>query len=76
MFCKLHNVERKLIEYSGLKEKEDYKLMDIPLNDKYNSYMHCIVVGDDNNPPLLMVHGYGGGSALFYKLFKRLSEKF
>ena len=38
--------------------------------------MTTILVGNPENPPLLLAHGYGGSGALFYKVMKGLSENF
>ena len=38
--------------------------------------MTTIVVGDIANPPLVLVHGFGGSGSLFYKVMKGLSENF
>ena len=50
--------------------------MDVPLNDKNNTTLHTISCGSDDNPALVLIHGYGGGAVLFYKVFKELSKHF
>ena len=40
--------------------------------------MTTILIGnpEENKPPLLLVHGFGGSGSLFYKVMKGLSEHF
>jgi pimeloyl-ACP methyl ester carboxylesterase len=39
-------------------------------------FLNTIEVGDPQLPKLVMVHGYGGSGALFYKTLKGLSQHF
>mmetsp|Transcript_19918 Transcript_19918/g.30673 ORF Transcript_19918/g.30673 Transcript_19918/m.30673 type:complete len:190 (-) Transcript_19918:567-1136(-) len=38
--------------------------------------MHTVCVGDSSLPPLVLVHGYGGSAAQFFKVMKKLASKF
>ena len=40
--------------------------------------INTVVCGppETNRPTMVLVHGYGGSGALFYKVIKQLSEKF
>jgi pimeloyl-ACP methyl ester carboxylesterase len=38
--------------------------------------MNTFFIGDEQNPKLVMLPGYGGTGLIFYKLFKELSKKF
>jgi len=39
-------------------------------------YLNTIEVGDTSLPTLVLVHGYGGSGALFYKSFRHLMTRF
>jgi len=39
-------------------------------------YLNTIEVGDTSLPALVLVHGYGGSGALFYKSLPLLMNKF
>jgi len=39
-------------------------------------YLNTIEVGDTSLPTLVLVHGYGGSGALFYKSFRHLMNNF
>jgi hypothetical protein len=63
-----------IITLPDLKPGKEVFLLDIPLNDKNGSYLHTITCGSEDNPnKLLLIPGYGGGIAMFYKIFKELS---
>lgn len=38
--------------------------------------MTTIRVGDQSKPPLVLVHGFGGSGALYYKVLKGLAVNF
>lgn len=44
--------------------------------DDPEGFVHCMEVGDSENPTMLLIHGYAAGGGLFYKVLKRLAEKF
>ena len=35
-------------------------------------YIHTVICGSKNNPTLVLVHGYGGSGALFFKIIKQM----
>ena len=45
-------------------------------NDEETVYMTTMLVGDNTKPPLVLVHGFGGAGALYYKVMKGLAENF
>ena len=38
--------------------------------------MWTLICGDKNKPKLVLVHGYGGSSGLFFKIIKELCQHF
>ena len=66
----LEESENKLIEYSGASI--------IPENIFIGKGLHlyCLKCGSPENPPLLLLHGYGGCGLIFYKIIKELSRKY
>lgn len=51
-----------------------YEVKDVQLAD--GNWIHCVVCGDLQKPPLVLLHGYCGGGAVFYKLLPSLVEKY
>ncbi|MFO0117935.1 MAG: alpha/beta fold hydrolase [bacterium] len=47
----------------------------MPIFDS-EEYVHTIKVGDKNKPTLVLVHGFAGSGALFYRVMKGLAEHF
>ena len=41
-----------------------------------NDYIRTNIFGDQTKPVLVLMHGYGGSGALFYRILKSLSEHF
>lgn len=39
-------------------------------------YVSTILAGDKSKPTLVLVHGFAGSAALFYRIMKRLAEHF
>ena len=81
----LDYLEGQLLEFSGLK-KEQFKIKNIQIGEykKQPFYIRTLMcghkIGENLNsnykPILVLVHGYAGSGALFYKIMKYLSEKF
>ena len=71
----LKKAERELLEYSGLTQ-EEYEVKKVFTNDEETCYMTTIVVGDPQNPPLVLVHGFGGSGSLYYKVMQGLAANF
>ena len=38
--------------------------------------IHTVLCGDNTKPVLVLMHGYGGSGALFFKIIKALTEHF
>lgn len=71
----LKKAERELLEFSGLTQDE-YEVRKVFTNAEETCYMTTILVGNPANPPLVLVHGFGGSGALYYKVMKGLAEHF
>lgn len=68
--AKLDRVEKELIVASGV-PIESHKVM----VDSSN-FLYCLTCGDKSNPPLVILHGYGGAGLIFFKVLKKLASKF
>ncbi|KAL4472652.1 hypothetical protein ABPG74_018601 [Tetrahymena malaccensis] len=77
-------VEEKILELHNLEIGRDVEIQNIKINlngiddDWIHTYI-SIDKGKDrfkNKEPLVLIHGYGGGSILFQKMFKKLSKQF
>ena len=71
----LENAQRGMMTYSGLTEKE-YEVKKVFIDDEQMAYMSTILVGNPHNPPLVLVHGFGGSGVLYYKVMKDLAKNF
>ena len=76
---KLEKAELKLAELSGINVEEfkSYKVY-IDNEEENKLYIWTYEVGqrDQGKPTILLVHGYGGSGMIFYRLFKKLSERY
>ena len=71
----LKKAERELLEYSGL-DAQSYEVRKVHTNEEKTEYMTTILVGDSRKPKLVLIHGFAGSGALFYKVMKGLAENF
>lgn len=62
----LEQAELNLLETSQV----PYQLEDVHLAD--GNWIHYVICGDKDRPPLVLLHGYCGGGAVFYKLLPAL----
>ena len=72
---KAYEIERKILEMSGLKFEEEIYVEDVYFDYYGNNYLHTIRCGRKehnitNN--IVIIHGYQGSSITFYNLFKHL----
>ena len=84
---KLVQAELGLFECVGMRHNEDFTTRDVPIwqsnkgtlpGDLSDYYIHEIVIKPAHQglPKLLMVHGFGGGGATFYKMLRHLRNHF
>ena len=83
---KLQRAELGLFESVGLDPQQDLIIRNVPIyrnhstNPDPENFIHEIKVipngGAEGLPKLLMIHGYGGGGAVFYKMIKHLRQYF
>lgn len=64
--------EERLLYFAQLSEKVEIR--DVTLAD--GNWLHCVVCGDTEKPPLVMLHGYCGGGVVFYKLLSALAPDY
>ena len=69
------NLSKELYRLSGLEDQVDYKIKNIKLKT-LPGFISVLEGGFDNEDVLFMIHGYGGPSALHFKLFPELFKKF
>mmetsp|Transcript_27619 Transcript_27619/g.49833 ORF Transcript_27619/g.49833 Transcript_27619/m.49833 type:complete len:348 (-) Transcript_27619:58-1101(-) len=67
---KLVQSEQKLMLYSGI------QVLSHKAEISAGNYIYYYTAGDEANPPLVLLHGYCAGSAVFYKIIGYLSEYF
>ncbi len=76
MFKKLHVIERKALKSFGLHFRNDINILDIPIKIGIHNFIHTLTGGKFGNPPLLLIHGYGGAGFYFSCCIKELSKDF
>lgn len=67
---KLIQSEQKLMLYSGIEVRSNKAEI------SSGNYIYYLTAGDEADPPLVILHGYCAGSAVFYKIIGFLSEYF
>ena len=72
----LKQAETNLLGYSGL-PLDWIQVIKVPVIDE-NNYLTTIFAGDKTmgKPVLVLIHGFAGSSALFYKIMRGLAEHF
>jgi cardiolipin-specific phospholipase len=64
-----------LHKWSGL-PPDAIQISDIPITDIKDDKIHCISVVTGKKEALVMIPGFGGSGALYYRVMKGLSEKY
>jgi len=73
----INKLEEKILEKSGLKLNEELFVYDVQIEMKGKSFqIHTYRCGDENKEDLVLLHGYGGSSLLYYPMLKDLATKF
>jgi len=70
----LKAAERNLLSYSGI-PSDKIEVIKVPIFDS-EDYVSTIMAGDKSKPTLVLVHGFAGSGALFYKVMRGLAEHF
>ena len=71
----LKKAERELLEYGGI-FPSDYQSKKVAANEDGSLMINTILVGNLENPTLVLVHGFGGSGAMYYRVIKGLAENF
>ena len=72
----LDEAEINLLTRAGLKT-EEYKLYNTQVGeDDEQQYIHCVEVPNNQQPKMVLVHGYGAGGGVFFRVIKDLSKFF
>ena len=70
-------LERQILQKSGLQLDTELKVFDVPIIfQQADHYIHTYLCGEENTKTLVLLHGYGGSSILFYSMLKDLSQKY
>lgn len=60
-------------------DRETVRIQDVQVDeDDLQGFVHVMEVGQRNagKPTMVLIHGYAAGGGLFYKILKRLGERF
>lgn len=72
----LNEAEVNLLTRAGLKS-EEYTIHNTPVDEiEMEHYIHCVEVPNTELPKMVLVHGYGAGGGVFFKVIKDLSKFF
>lgn len=74
---KVYDYEEKVLSYSGLELNKELFVYDVPIELGGKNYkIHTYRCGDNNKEDMVLLHGYGGSSALYYPMLKGLTERY
>lgn len=73
---KARDLEDKILALSGLELYKEIHVFDVPIDFEGENYIHTYRCGDENAETLVLLHGYGGCSLLYYPILKELSKKY
>jgi pimeloyl-ACP methyl ester carboxylesterase len=74
----LENAELEVLKHSGLAENE-IERRNVKVGAEHNGddiYIRTLMLGDKAKPTLVLVHGFAGSGALFFKVMKTLCSRF
>lgn len=73
----VYAVEEEILKRSGLEVHTELAIFDVPITFEGETHnIHTYRCGDQNTEVLVLLHGYGGSSVLFYPMLKELSQKY
>ena len=73
-FHALEELEYNILKYSSLEVPTQIKSIDTILSDQ--SWLHEITCGFHNKRHIVLLHGYGGSSLTYIRLFTPLAQKY
>lgn len=72
----LRQAEINLLTRAGL-EPDTYEIHNNHISDDdEEQYLHCVEVPNPQLPKMVLVHGYGAGGGVFFRVVKDLSKFF
>jgi pimeloyl-ACP methyl ester carboxylesterase len=74
----MQQAQRELLKFSGM-NTEQIKIMKVKYDEDKDGnplFINTIEVGELDLPVLVLIHGYGGSGALFYKALSGLAPHF
>mmetsp|Transcript_1138 Transcript_1138/g.2127 ORF Transcript_1138/g.2127 Transcript_1138/m.2127 type:complete len:398 (-) Transcript_1138:451-1644(-) len=73
---KVERAERELLELRGMKYGENYTKRLIPVGIDGEHFMNTLSLGNSNNPPLVILHGWGSAAGFFFGNALHLASRF
>lgn len=64
-----------MLKHSGLDYDTDFKFKNVVI-DSSGNYIRTTEIGDNTKQVMVIMHGYGASSVIFWKIIKPLIEKF
>ena len=72
---KFYDSERRVLAHSGLDYDTEMTITNI-LIDSTGNMIRTLEIGDHSKPVMVLMHGYGASSVIFWKVMKPLSERY
>ena len=69
-------LEEQILQNSGLEIAKDLHIFDVPIDFEGDNFIHTYRCGDENKEDLVLIHGFGGCSVLYYQMLKDLATKY
>lgn len=69
----LRNSEREVLSLTGL---PSHKLRSHAVPIGNGDHLNTLITGNEDLPPLVLVHGYGAGIGFWYRTLEELSQRF
>ncbi|CDW82640.1 UNKNOWN [Stylonychia lemnae] len=66
--------ERRMLSHTGI-PLQNFEIFNVIIDNKRN-YVRTVRVGLEKNPPMVLIHGYGGSGIMFWQIIKPLADKY
>jgi len=70
-------LEEEVLKLSGLELHKELHVFDVSITFQGEEHkIHTYKCGDENSETIVLIHGYGGSSLLYYPMLKTLAQKY
>jgi len=72
----VNNLEENVLNLSGLQIGKEISVFDVKIDYLGENFLHTIKCGNPEGERLVLYHGFGGSSVMFYKILKALAKDY